>query len=86
MVHVRIDPKVRAKAEKALLAMGLSVSDAVRVLLTRIAKDKAFPLDLCPLPHVPNVKTIASMGEFDRGEHKSFDTVKEMMADLDAGD
>jgi antitoxin component of RelBE/YafQ-DinJ toxin-antitoxin module len=43
---------VRAKAEKALLAMGLSVSDAVLVLLTRIAKDKAFPLDLCPLPHV----------------------------------
>jgi hypothetical protein len=35
---------------------------------------------------VPNVKTIAALGELDRGEHKSVDTVKEMMADLDAGD
>ncbi len=37
MVHVRIDKRTKARAAKALAAMGLSVSDAVRVLLTRVA-------------------------------------------------
>ena len=41
MVHVRIDKQTKARAAKALAAMGLSVSDAVRVLRTRVAAEKA---------------------------------------------
>jgi len=41
MIHVRVDQKLKTKATKTLDAMGLSLSDAVRLLLTRIAVEKA---------------------------------------------
>ena len=50
MVHVRIDKRIKTKAAKTLASMGLSVSDAVRVLLTRVAAEKALPFDV----KVPN--------------------------------
>ena len=81
MVHVRVEQKVKAKATKALAAMGLSVSDAVRVLLTRIAAEQALPFDVC-VPHVPNAKTIAAMRELERGGLKSHSTAAGFMADL----
>jgi addiction module RelB/DinJ family antitoxin len=43
MVHVRVDDKIKAPATKALRAMGLSLSDAVRVFLTRVAADQELP-------------------------------------------
>lgn len=46
MVHVRVDEQVKAKASKALASMGLSVSDAVRVLLARVAAEKALPFEV----------------------------------------
>ena len=59
MLHVRIDDEVKAKATAALEAMGLSASDAVRLLFHRIAADQAFPLEL----KVPNAETRAAMAE-----------------------
>jgi DNA-damage-inducible protein J len=59
MVHVRLDLDVKAQATEALSAMGLSVSDAVRVFLTRVAADKQIPFDL----KVPNAQTKAAMLE-----------------------
>ena len=59
MLHVRIDNEVKAKAIAALEAMGLSASDAVRLLFHRIAADQAFPLEL----KVPNAETRAAMAE-----------------------
>lgn len=46
MVHVRIDDDLKAKASERLADLGLTVSDAVRILLTRIAKDGALPAGL----------------------------------------
>ena len=63
MVHIRIDKRVKAQAAKALSAMGLSVSDAVRVLLTRVAAEKALPFDL----KVPNAGTALAMKEARAG-------------------
>ena len=57
MVHIRVDERVKAKAAKTLSAMGLTVSDAVRILLTRIASEKALPFEV----RVPNRDTIAAM-------------------------
>jgi len=54
MVHVRIDKRTKARAAKALAAMGLSVSDAVRVLLTRVATEKALPFEV----KAPNAATL----------------------------
>jgi DNA-damage-inducible protein J len=57
MLHVRIDKRVKARATKALSAMGLSVSDAVRVLLTRVASEKVLPFEV----KVPNATTAAAI-------------------------
>lgn len=59
MLHVRVDEELKAQAGEALEAMGLSVSDAVRILLKRVVNDQAFPLEL----KVPNVQTRAAMQE-----------------------
>lgn len=59
MLHVRLDGEVKERAQAALEAMGLSVSDAVRLLMHRIAADQAFPLEL----KVPNAETRAAMAE-----------------------
>lgn len=82
MVHVRIDEKVKAKATKALAAMGLSVSDAVRVLLTRIAAEKALPFEV----RAPNAKTVAAMKAARRGGLRSSKSVASLVADLNAED
>jgi DNA-damage-inducible protein J len=59
MLHIRMDDELKAKASEALAAMGLSVSDAVRLLFHRIAADQAFPLEL----KVPNAETREAMAE-----------------------
>ena len=59
MLHVRVDDEIKAQASEALAAMGLSVSDAVRILLKRVVSDQAFPLEL----KVPNAQTRAAMDE-----------------------
>jgi DNA-damage-inducible protein J len=59
MLHVRMDNDVKSRATEALAAMGLSTSDAVRLLFHRIAADQAFPLEL----KVPNAETRAAMEE-----------------------
>jgi len=59
MLHIRIDDDTKAQATEALAAMGLSVSDAVRILLKRVIADQAFPLEL----KVPNAETRAAMEE-----------------------
>lgn len=59
MLHIRMDNDLKAKATEALAAMGLTASDAVRLLFHRIAVDQAFPLEL----KVPNAETRAAMDE-----------------------
>jgi len=80
MVHIRVDEKVKAKAAKTLAAMGLTVSDAVRLLLTRVAAEKALPFDV----RVPNRKTIAAMKAGERGEVHRAPSVATMMAEVNA--
>jgi DNA-damage-inducible protein J len=82
MIHVRIDPELKSRASETLDAMGLSLSEAVRVFLTRVATDQAFPFEL----RVPNAQTIAAMEAGERGEVVKFDSVEALMADLHAGD
>jgi len=58
-VRARIDPKLRDEASEVLAEFGLTVSDVVRMTLTRVAKDRAVPLEL----KVPNAETRAAMRE-----------------------
>jgi DNA-damage-inducible protein J len=82
MLHVRIDKRIKARASKTLASMGLSVSDAVRVLLTRVAAEKALPFEV----KVPNVATAAAMREARKGGLRSFRDVSDLVADLNAED
>jgi DNA-damage-inducible protein J len=59
MLHVRVDDEMKAQASEALASMGLSVSDAVRILLKRVVSDQAFPLEL----KVPNAQTRSAIEE-----------------------
>ena len=82
MVHVRVDEQIKAQATETLAAMGLSVSDAVRVLLMRIAAEKQMPFAL----KVPNSKTRAAMIEADaiaRTRRTRFGTATELFDDLE---
>jgi DNA-damage-inducible protein J len=82
VVRARIDEHIKEEASVVLAAMGLTVSDAFRIMLTRIAREKALPFE----PLVPNAVTIAAMKEARRGGLKSFATVEDVMADLNADD
>lgn len=59
MLHIRVDDDIKEQATQALSAMGMSVSDAVRLFLRRVVIDQAFPLEL----KVPNAETLAAMEE-----------------------
>lgn len=61
MLHIRIDDVTKQRATAALTSMGLTASDAVRLLFHRIATDQSFPLEL----KVPNAETRAAMAEAD---------------------
>jgi DNA-damage-inducible protein J len=82
MVHIRVNGAVKDQAAKTLAAMGLTVSDAVRILLTRIAAEKAMPFEV----RVPNRETLAAMEAGERGEVSHAPSVAAMMAELNADD
>ncbi len=82
LVQARIDGAIKAEAAAVLAAMGLTVSDAVRLLLTRIAHDQALPFD----PLVPNAVTIAAMREARAGNLPRAHSIAELKAALDADD
>ena len=65
-----------------LATTGLIVSDAVRLLLTRIAREKALPL----APFTPNAETVAAMKEARHGKAARFNSVDALVADLHADD
>jgi DNA-damage-inducible protein J len=78
MVHVRVDEKVKAKAAKTLAAMGMSVSDAVRMLLFRVAAERALPLDV----KMPRPATVKAIRAADKGKGKRFKSATELFEDL----
>jgi len=82
LVQTRIDGAIKEEAAAVLAAMGLTVSDAVRLLLTRIAREHALPFD----PLIPNATTIAAMKEARAGNLPQFDSIEALMADLHADD
>lgn len=83
VVRARIDEHIKEEASVVLAAMGLTVSDAFRIMLTRIAREKALPFE----PLVPNDVTIQAMKDARSGVNlKSFKNVDDLMADLNADD
>jgi DNA-damage-inducible protein J len=81
-VRARIDTDTKDRAAGALEAMGLSISDAIRLLMLRIADERRLPFEV----KVPNAKTRKAIAELEAGKGKSFASVKALMADLHADD
>jgi DNA-damage-inducible protein J len=78
MVHIRVDEKVKKRAARTLAAMGMSVSDAVRILLVRVAAEKGLPFHV----RVPNATTVKAMRAADRGEGKRFKSADTLFREL----
>ena len=82
LVQARVDKNTKDEATAVLAAMGLTVSDAVRLLLTRVAREKALPF----APLVPNAETIAAMREARAGKLPQFENVESLLGDLHVED
>src|SRR3569623_1281538 len=81
VVRARIDEHIKEEAATVLAAMGLTVSDAFRIMLTRVAREKALPFE----PLIPNAETIKAMKEARRGKLETV-TLDDLQAVLDADD
>ena len=82
VVRARIDEHIKEEASAVLAAMGLTVSDALRMMLTRVAREQALPFD----PMVPNATTIKAMRDARRGKTTQPQSLDALMADLNAED
>ena len=80
LVQARVNKDVKEQASVVLAAIGLTVSDAVRLLLTRVAREKALPF----APLIPNAETIAAMQEARAGNLARFDDAQSLLDDLHA--
>ena len=78
VVRARIDTGLKKEATAVLSAMGLSVSDAIRLMLVRVVSDKALPFDV----RIPNAETQAAMRDIQEGKVTRFKSVNALMADL----
>ncbi len=79
-VRARIDTATKERASEALESMGLSISDAIRLLMLRIADEHRLPFEV----KVPNAKTRKAIQELEKGKGKRAKSVKVLMAELNA--
>ena len=82
LVQARIDGDIKDEAAAVLAAMGLTVSDALRLLLTKVAHDHALPFD----PLIPNAATVAAMKEARAGKLPRVDNIEELKKRLNEDD
>jgi DNA-damage-inducible protein J len=83
VVRARINEKIKQEASDVLEAMGLTVSDAFRMMMVRVAREKALPFE----PLVPNQETIDAIEAARRGEMATINGgVDDLLADLNEDD
>lgn len=82
VVRARIDERVKNEAAAVLAAMGLTVSDAFRLMMVKIAAEKALPFE----PLVPNAETIAAMKAARQGELVTVGSPDKLIASLNEDD
>lgn len=82
MIHVRIDENVKAQATETLASMGLTVSDAVRVFLTRVVADKELPFAI-KAPNASSRLAIAEANEMVKNRRARFATATDLLDDIE---
>jgi DNA-damage-inducible protein J len=78
VVRARIDEKVKVRATAVLEAMGLTVSDAFRLLLIKVAAEQKLPFEI----HTPSSETQAAMRAADAGEGQRFQSAEALFENL----
>ncbi|HEX4505376.1 MAG TPA: type II toxin-antitoxin system RelB/DinJ family antitoxin [Alphaproteobacteria bacterium] len=78
VVRARIDQATKDRASAALEAMGLSISDAIRLLMLRVAEEKRLPFDV----KVPNTTSLQAIDELVHGKGKRFESSDALLKDL----
>ena len=82
MVHVRVDENIKAQATETLASMGLTVSDAIRVFLTRVVADKELPFAI-QAPNAASRAAMAEATEIIKSRRARFATSGALMNDLE---
>lgn len=82
MVHVRVDETVKAQAAQTLDSMGLTLSDAIRVFLTRVVADQRLPFEL-KAPNPTSRAAMAEAGEIINARRARFATADALLNDLE---
>jgi DNA-damage-inducible protein J len=82
VVRARIDQQVKNQAAAVLKAMGLTLSDAFRLLLVRVAAEKTLPFEI----RTPNAKTVAAMEAARRGDVVTAGSPENLLASLNEND
>lgn len=82
MVHVRVDENVKAQAKETLASMGLTVSDAIRVFLTRVVADKELPFAI-KAPNATSRIAIAEAREIIKSRRTRFENADALIDDLE---
>lgn len=86
-VRARIDTETKERAAEALEAMGLSISDAIRMLMLRIADERRLPFEVkAPSANASTAITRKAIAQLEAGKGKRLASVDDLMADLHAGD
>ena len=80
VIRTRVNSEIKAQASIVLESMGLTMSDAIRLMVTRIAREKALPFE----PLIPNEETLQAIKEARTGNTKQFNNIDDLMADLNA--
>jgi DNA-damage-inducible protein J len=82
VVRARIDEKTKRQAERVFAACGMTLSDAIRIMLTKTAKEKEIPFSI----HTPNAKTIRAIRELEkkRGKGKTFKDFEDLLKNIGA--
>jgi DNA-damage-inducible protein J len=81
-VRARIDSATKERASDALAAMGLSISDAIRLLMLRVVDERRLPFEV----KAPNATTRKAIAELETGKGRRFASARALMADLNADD
>lgn len=82
MVHVRVDENIKTQATETLASMGLTVSDAIRVFLTRVVADKELPFAI-KAPNANSRAAMAEASEIIKNRRARFNNSDALMNDLE---
>jgi len=82
LIQAQIDDELNERASAVLATIGLTASDAFRLMMVRIATEQKMPFE----PLVPNAETIAAMKAARQGDVVAFDSIEDLMADLNTAD